>query len=964
MAACSDSQENAEKWVLMLDNFLRVQTAWKGLCFVHPPMDPTAFAPEKWKDWPLLVIAGDQGSEGYSGYHALAYKEELLCNVWPWWEWSHGAGRDLTNTLEETGQMSFAMLTLILMNIRHGPDKDEHMRQQQFKAALKDMKETRDPLSFPLFLARAPAMLRELGDLVPIDESIGPIRSLWNWVIDLADNLLLGDRVKWSQYMAFMRGAEKLLQYWTFILFVAEYVGLEMDMLHGAKLMQVPTIGREVLAHNDAVQTTSLSATQTDYKILRAHGGNNVVTTVAVLSHYPYRRLLAHIFFYLKPVQRWQGLTAKAMKGVQANKAWFLGEFETCFYQLPKDLLATLDDQDAMRECGSLEPIASDDEELDGLVEEEDEWAELAGKLVLTLASKRIRRMLYCSYGWVATAFRCYFGTGGYDEAKAIMQEDAAAFNWARGAAGLGKEGKLMIYRSPFRTTPVKMLQHGFDATGPTARDDLLACLDGFLLAIMSSDMNELIQNKAKNAGQARGSKKYRRPERTMATGLASGILDTRFKIDVLKADVPLTAALVDAVPANRFGKDPIVPTVPIKGIATRQKQASYYSPQPENGALPQADLKILRDAHEADDVALLEKGFLNAFCCSDVHIVFRREVEGNKKLAWHMGLTYFRHSAAIAWPVSLEPVDGIDGRFVVIPANDIARHTLINVQTWDGLTCMAYKFRSWAWQLANVPAAAKWHPAIRIFTEGAEKSMLRGAADAAWWDLEIDALKQMAAEHSLCRNFEGDDELDLLFQMNKKVIKGSGVDTMRTLAPRLEEPRHEDPDAVNVLLQVDEAARCLMPDEEKKLRDKQDANVRKSVRARVMQGKFKNKFKAILAKVPPPAPARKKQKKGDTAPVTMPSVLDEYEHKDLKPYLPPEGLLWKSRTTNTWNIRMKKWPSPIKRKVTDKRPQTLALKLLFSEAWFQWSVLEGKDYADVPMQGLLPVEQALDRTI
>ena len=49
-----------------------------------------------------------------------------------WWDWSHGATRDHEGALKACGLWALWLLLLVVVNMKHGPDKDECQRMQQY----------------------------------------------------------------------------------------------------------------------------------------------------------------------------------------------------------------------------------------------------------------------------------------------------------------------------------------------------------------------------------------------------------------------------------------------------------------------------------------------------------------------------------------------------------------------------------------------------------------------------------------------------------------------------------------------------------------------------------------------------------------------------------------------------------------------------------------------------------------
>ena len=122
----------AKKFVDQVDNVIRFNTSFEGLSFIVYDEGAPAWKPENWRSWPSLVLAIDQGSDGLAGTNAMLRKLDM--NLLPFFEFCHGANNDLHGIFKELKVYDLALILLIVMNMAHGPDKDEGMLYDQFQA--------------------------------------------------------------------------------------------------------------------------------------------------------------------------------------------------------------------------------------------------------------------------------------------------------------------------------------------------------------------------------------------------------------------------------------------------------------------------------------------------------------------------------------------------------------------------------------------------------------------------------------------------------------------------------------------------------------------------------------------------------------------------------------------------------------------------------------------------------------
>ena len=130
-----------------------------------------------WRLWPKMVGCIDQGSDGLSAAHAMNRKLKLNLEVH--YDWYHGDCRYLEAAFRATGQWSLMLLFLVILNLPHGPERDEGFRFKQMVESLEHMLANHTPGEFDLFQARAPDILVEMGDAIEVQGGEQPIEALW-----------------------------------------------------------------------------------------------------------------------------------------------------------------------------------------------------------------------------------------------------------------------------------------------------------------------------------------------------------------------------------------------------------------------------------------------------------------------------------------------------------------------------------------------------------------------------------------------------------------------------------------------------------------------------------------------------------------------------------------------------------------------------------------------------------------
>jgi len=513
-----------------------------------------------------------------------------------------------------------------------------------------------------------------------------------------------------------------------------------------------------------------------------------------------------------------------------------------------------------------------------------------------------------------------------------------------------------MLVRSSFKTTPVRQLAAAYTETNYKSHPDITALASKRTRSLMTSDTSELLQNRAKNCQQARGSMKFRRPERAFATAIASDIISKRYKLDKIPVDSHLGKKTM-RVGADTFGKrkDPKC-SIDISGICSTTQATSWFSPCQENSGLPSADLKMMDDAYTAKDVGLCELGFLNTIVDAGIFIVFRK-LKGKFPIkGWHVGLFHYRESSAVAWPVTLAPVPGhVDTKYIVFDM-DLKEPRFINLVSWKDVTAVEYEVHSWSWQCENFPnAKGVWPPAAaRGIIVKKERPLDEVVPENGWYDYDGADLQRFAKHFGWGLDAVTCD-IDLLVAMIQNSLpKASNEETMSWLRPRLRGNAYSDPDCVDILLDVDEAAKCLLRDEEQLVRKEQEASTRSKASRRAFHDAYRKKCRELKLGGGPAAKKRKPPEK-----IMIADNFEMAEQRVIKIFMPPQSCLWKSRGTQDWKAQVKDWPHEISRRCS-KYGEDRAVRLVISEAWYQYLTLRGEDYGSAGVEGLVGLDEVL----
>ena len=157
---------------------------------------------------------------------------------------------------------------------------------------------------------------------------------------------------------------------------------------------------------------------------------------------------------------------------------------------------------------------------------------------------------------------------------------------------------------------------------------------------------------------------------------------------------------------------------------------------------------------------------------------------------------------------------------------------------------------------------------------------------------------------------------------------------------------------APKALLEVDEAVKCLEPQNEKLLLEELP-NVQSRLDAQL---DVENQWRSRREQTSPHASANPKAKanasKGGSSASTgvqsrLPAVMSMMDQKEAKAWMLPKSNLWKSRTSGCWNSVVPPYGA-CSRSVSN-YGENEALKLVISSAWHDDCVLDGIPHKSCP---------------
>ena len=271
------------------------------------------------------------------------------------------------------------------------------------------------------------------------------------------------------------------------------------------------------------------------------------------------------------------------------------------------------------------------------------------------------------------------------------------------------------------------------------------------------------------------------------------------------------------SVDAKTFSKDADPATVDVTGVASRKAKASWFSPKVDSVGVNGADVRLLRDARAKGDPQIVEHAFMSCISSYKYNLVIRRGEGRDPPLTWTYLLWHYADSCAFGWPVIIDEVPNHPEHKYLKFCRQVNEPLPITISTWANVTAVRVTWRGVSYQKQHCSRAG-WHPGIRSFVSTAEEPLSIVACRAAFWDMSMSTVQKVAKNIGVDVDSEGTLGA-VLFNVCKEVTKMSDSKVMLDcLTSRLEATPEQDPEIMEVLLDVDEAASCLMRDDQEKL--------------------------------------------------------------------------------------------------------------------------------------------------
>ena len=949
----------ATRFLYSLDLNLFVSTVHGGLCWIVPDFKSVAWSPSRWKSWPQLSVCMDQGGEQLAGHFALRYKPSLLANTMEWYDFWHGVMNDVQDCYRNLGLHSLMLLLLVTMNVAHGSDKDEDNRYWQLLDALRFLFETFTPESSLLFQARATEIMSELACHVSVDDSEHHVSAVWCHLREALANRRKGHRTRLCEFGAWVSKADALTRTWATTSFEYEFLCIEADYMQGKKFLEKVRVSQTILDADAGAGPTGTHTAALDVKILRGCSRNAVAIAYATLSAQGHRRLVNIMVSGVEAWQRWMSAGMRACRSTHEASSWLVEQLVKGLHATHLETLAQMMSREVLERCGFLSPLAAHGDELDAMLQDDDYYASMLGKLCLLMLSSRKRRLAWLTCQW---PHRTFLILGGRALAEKTIEEFRQALTVYTSFSTMADPPRSlvdMLARSPFVLTSVKQWKAGFEQHDFKLHDDHIALALERSRSPLTTVAAEEMFGVAKNAKTVRGSKRFKRPERSMALCIGRQVLDKRHRYRVVSHNVSVSRRCL-VLDKMSFGKGKRrCPSVSLAGVASTTAKAPWFSPKAIDTGRPAADAAALLDMYSFHTVGNIDKLYLGFFSCPTRQFIFRRRSTTSSSFDWHIGLHHYASSSFMASAVRLDAVPVYPSSLVATVVPDYDENVFFSVTDWSEIECLRYAWRGWASLQRLFPLATKhWGPAVRMLVVDKEPQPLAVvAASAAFWNADVSLLHRLAEELKICSVTKDHSLVDTLLLMVTTLLGCTEAEAMKVIAQRLSTDEQEVA-LSSELLQVDEAVECLDRNDTEVLKTSQTTAKEYAIDKQCFKTEFIAKSRMIYARDNPPPKKVNKPKKADDAVRKLPTCMSGWSHAEAKALMPVGGHVWRTHGDMSWNARMP--PFGARSASWRKWGESDALRRVISHAWRQWAELNGLTIEQCPIKDLI-VEDGTD---
>jgi hypothetical protein len=326
-------------------------------------------------------------------------------------------------------------------------------------------------------------------------------------------------------------------------------------------------------------------------------------------------------------------------------------------------------------------------------------------------------------------------------------------------------------------------------------------------------------------------------------------------------------------------------------------------------------------------------------------HKVLYRRNDLDPPDRWFLGLGYFDGSVACVWPGTLRSVPSSpDLKYFELDVSweQPLFKAVVDVKS-PHARAYSMKFRSPMWQMVRIKNC-KMDPAVRLFADGAEASLLEIAAQEAFYNLGISFLSRLA-DHIGCELSAGTSGnlCATVCTLVKFVLECSDEATMHYVAKRFQVNDHAAI-FMNACLDLDECLEVLDIHDARKIHEQQKEAKTSLADLKLFEKDFAERRRAIALAVP----KAKATAKGKAAPKAAPRVPlpNLISHDQAKLYIPLGSSIWRGRIKRYWSAH-----APPRARISEPwaSSERAALHQIYIRMWTQHLQRTGESWDAYP---------------
>lgn len=950
---------SAKHWLQSVDNQTTHSLGWHGLAaVVLPERQEDRVGP--WADWRLwrhMVIAVDQGSDAVS---ALNWLKHVGGNVSVFYDFSHGGQNDFKEMLRQMGWMSFFMLLLVVMNCEFGP-RSEEGRYSQVAEAWAELQKNFGPKDCVVFQEHCSNMITELGESVgeQMEEGDGGDieQTMWRIWKEDAVGRKLGKKTNMCRFWAAWRKAKWLASHWSDKLAKYEYCGVETGLLSGRKIEKL--VIRESPGDLEGLTLRdSTSQPSSIDKALRSCCQNALQISTLILEE-PYHLLLTKVIVAsCQEGERWHSIQNTALRSSEGATSWLLSQLDGGYMTHVGDILSQLGKHESLSYLGLTLSVDDARRMPPDDIARDDDVSDKYAMACLVFASRRLVRNIWFIRGWPVHAMAYCCGGNRADRTAKLFEADYTAYqelkNLAEGQQSIA--AKQVLRRSCFLEASVEQTLQAFRSVGFEVDRSVQDHISNKLAGIVSTQAVEDSFHHMKNAKLVRGKRRYRRPEKCMASVLARGVLGRVHKYE----EVETTSAREGA--SERLPREAFVPSLaasslPFGKIVDVRATPSWPSPGAANIGLKYADLALVQQASAQGDWSLIDRAWQGCIFQPMHKFVFRLSAESPQ---WYFPAHGWRDSAIIAVPAVSCLLPGTQHLYFEFDL-PLREPTFLAINSVLEVIAVPIMFKSPAWQFAESVGARSLPVKVRAFAQSAEpEPVLRIAAREAFWGADKSTLLSFARLVH-CDIVGGSSLFDVLHSLVHFLLPELEPPELLRIVSRRASVFKSAQQWSSELAQVEEAAEVLDRADEKEM---QASRSRQGDAARELES-FTREFSARAAAVRASAKAKAKPRarakaSGDQPVRSFPRKLPHWpEHSvdmaQARKLLPEGATLW--RDVRYGNFQAHYAPFPRISRSWGKYGERNALILVLQDVWQAHLFEQGQPRSACPIRDLFGFE-------